>query len=180
MDANYERTHFTTLARYNAKANETLYGLLAALPGEEFEKPHGSYFISIKGILSHLITADINWLRRFRENFGDMELFSHPRLAPAGHAWTVYEFVSLRELARDRVVVDGLYSRFATEAGLERFGEALAYADSHGNPRRYVFRQILDHVFNHQTHHRGQVSQILDELGVEHDFSNILSVLDPA
>ena len=35
-------------------------------------------------------------------------------------------------------------------------------------------RDALDHVFNHQTHHRGQVSQILDEMGVAHDFSNLI------
>ena len=180
METNPERKHFTTLARYNAKANETLYGLLAAMGDGEFDKRRGSYFGSIKGILSHVITGDINWLRRFRGNFADLEILSNPRLAPAGHDWTVYEFASLRDLARDRVIVDGIYSGFTAMADLSRFSEVLAYTDSHGNPRRYVFREILDHVFNHQTHHRGQASQILDELGIEHDFSNILSVLDPA
>ena len=37
----------------------------------------------------------------------------------------------------------------------------LAYSDSSGAPRRYYCRDALDHVFNHQTHHRGQVHALL-------------------
>jgi uncharacterized damage-inducible protein DinB len=178
MSNDYDRDHFSLLARYNRSANETLFALLADLPEGEFDKEHGSYFDSIRGILNHLITCDINWMRRFRELFGNEGPLAHPRLDPAGHAWKTFEFDSLEALTRERGIVDGLLTDFIAGANTARFGEVLAYADSHGMPRRYVFREVLDHVFNHQTHHRGAIAQILDELGVENDFSNIYDILE--
>ncbi len=174
----FERAHFAILARYNGQANRELFDLLAALPPEEFTADHKSYFHSLKGILNHLLTCDINWMRRFREVFGAASPLDHPRLEPAGHAWTIYKCDTLSELRRERETVDRLLSAFVERADYARFGERLRYSDSHGTAREYTFREVLDHVFNHQTHHRGQVSQILDELGVEHDYSNILGVLE--
>jgi hypothetical protein len=65
----YDRRHFGYLARYNRSANQQLIGYLAALPASELAKARGSYFGSIQGLLNHIITTDINWLRRFRELF---------------------------------------------------------------------------------------------------------------
>ncbi len=170
----YARSHFAYLARYNRGANTALVGHLSALPASEISKPRGSYFGSIQGILDHTIMCDINWLRRFRELFASDEPLNRPRLAPAGHAWTVFEFPVFEEFRRERAVVDAIFEDWVALADTDRFGEVLAYSDSHGSPRRYYMHEALDHVFNHQTHHRGQVSQILDELGIEHDYSNLV------
>ena len=169
----YDSRHFAHLARYNRAANEALIGHLAALAPSEISKPRGSYFGSIQGVLDHVIMCDINWLRRFRELFASDEALNRPRLAPAGHAWTTYEFPLFEEFRRERGVVDAIFTDWIASADTSRFGEVLAYSDSHGTPKRYYLREALDHVFNHQTHHRGQISQILDELGIEHDFSGI-------
>jgi uncharacterized damage-inducible protein DinB len=173
-----DRRHFSYLARYNRAANEALVGLLDKLSPAELAKPRGSYFGSIQGILDHVIMCDINWLRRFRELFPEDEPLRRPRLSPPGHAWTVFEFPVFAEFKAERAKVDSILVDFAAAADSSRFGEVLAYSDSHGIARRYYFRDALDHVFNHQTHHRGQISQILDELGVEHDFSNLIGVAE--
>lgn len=178
MKIDLEKQHFGILARYNAAANKEVFRLVGDLPAEERTRARGSYFGSLKGILDHILLCDINWLRRFRGIFGEAGLLIHPRLAPSGYVWTVYSFDDFEGMREERVLVDSLFIDWVAGADTGRFGEALAYADSRGTPRRYVFREVLDHVFNHQTHHRGQVSQILDELGVVHDFSNILSVLE--
>ena len=174
MESDYDRRHFSILARYNRISNGTLLALLSDLNRGEFEAERGSHFGSIRGILGHLLMCDINWMRRFREVFGFEGSLAHPRLQPMGHAWTSIEFRTLEEFMGERTVVDGLLEDFVAEADTGHFGDILAYSDSQGTPRRYVFRDVLNHVFNHQTHHRGQVSQILDELGVEHDFSNMI------
>ncbi len=179
-----DRRHFAYLARYNKAANESLVGHLASLPPSEISKPRGSYFGSIQGVLDHVIMCDINWLRRFRELFtpdpkvGANEALNRPRLAPAGNDWTTYEFPLFEEFRRERGAVDAIFVDWIAAADTIRFGEVLAYYDSHGQPKRYYFREALDHVFNHQTHHRGQVSQILDELGIPHDYSNLIGVAE--
>jgi len=179
-----ERDHFSYLARYNRAANADLVGHLCSLPASELSKPRGSYFGSIQGVLDHVIMCDINWLRRFRELFapdpkvGKDEPLNRPRLAPPGHAWTKFEFPVFEEFARERAVVDAIFEDWIALADTGRFGEVLAYSDSHGAPKRYIFREALDHVFNHQTHHRGQVSQLLDEMGIVHDYSNLVDAAE--
>ena len=81
------------------------------------------------------------------------------------------------ELHSARKVLDGVISSWIDELAESRYGEIVRYTDTAGRPREYVAWQAIDHIFNHQTHHRGQVSEILDELLVEHDYSNLTSVL---
>ena len=171
----YDRRHFSYLARYNRRANEAMIGHLAALKAGETALPRGSFFGSIQGILDHVMSGDINWLRRFRELFGGDEPLTRARLSPSGHVWKTYEFPDFGDYRRERALVDAIFIDWIALADTARFGEVLAYNDSHGIPKRYYVRDALDHVFNHQTHHRGQVSQILDELGVEHDYSNLVN-----
>jgi uncharacterized damage-inducible protein DinB len=172
----YERRHFSYLARYNRAANEAMIAHLAALEPSTIGSPRGSFFGSISGILDHVIACDINWLRRFRILFPDDEPLNRPRLSPPGSAWTVFEFPNFDEYRRERALVDSIISDWIAIADVSRFGEVLEYLDSHGLPKRYYLRDAVDHFFNHQTHHRGQVSQILDELGIKHDYSNLIGV----
>jgi uncharacterized damage-inducible protein DinB len=174
----YDRRHFAYLARYNRGANESLVGHLASLPVGEISKPRGSWFGSIQGILDHAIMCDINWLRRFRILFPADEALNRPRLSPPGSEWTKFEFPIFEEYRRERAVVDAIFADWIASADTSRFGEVLAYSDSHGIPKRYYVRDALDHVFNHQTHHRGQVSQILDELGIANDYSNLIGAAE--
>jgi uncharacterized damage-inducible protein DinB len=173
-----ERRHFAQLARYNRFVNQALIESLSRLSPAALAEPRGSYFRSIQGILDHVITCDINWLRRFRELFPEDEPLHRPRLAPPGHAWTSLAFPDFAEFRRERALVDGLFVDWIAMADTSRFGEVLAYRDSHDQPLRFYCRDALDHVFNHQTHHRGQVSQILDELKLEHDWSNLIGVAE--
>jgi len=179
----YDRRHFTMLARYNRITNDKLFALLATLEAgskeSEFAKERGAYFGSLRGIANHVLACDVHWMRRFREIFGYFGPLAHARLQPDGHVWTKFEIETLEELTRERRVVDGLLEDFAATADTGRFDEVLRYRDSAGTELRFIFRDALSHVFNHQTHHRGQMSQILDELGVEHDFSDLLDCLAP-
>jgi uncharacterized damage-inducible protein DinB len=172
----YDRRHFSYLARYNRLADEAMVAHLAALGPGAMASPRGSYFGSIQGIADHILCCDINWLRRFRELFAKDEPLNRPRLAPAGHAWVDLSFPDFGEYRRERAVVDAIFEDWIAMADTSRFGEVLAYSNSEGRSKRYYFRDALDHVFNHQTHHRGQISQILDVLGAKHDYSNLIDV----
>jgi uncharacterized damage-inducible protein DinB len=172
----YDRRHFGYLARYNRSANEQLLGHLALLPTSELVKPRGSYYGSIQGILDHIFTGDMNWLRRFRELCPSDEPLRS--LTPPGCAWAVRAFSQFDEYRRERTGVDAIIEDWIARTDSSHFGGILAYADSRGAPRRYYLRDALDHMFNHQTHHRGQVSHILDDMGVAHDFSNLILVAE--
>lgn len=146
-------TLFTMLARYNSWANARLYDAAGRLTPAQYRADRGAFFRSVHGTLNHLLTTDRIWMQRFT---GEGE-------APDRLDAILHEDLPALRAARDaedvRIVafVDGLsetalagtisYRRVTTP---ERFVQPLAPA--------------LLHLFNHQTHHRGQAHALLTGL----------------
>jgi uncharacterized damage-inducible protein DinB len=158
------------LAAYNASMNDKLYGVCGALPDEERKRDRGAFFKSIHGTLNHLLLADSVWMGRFEgKPFAirglDQELYA-----------------SFDELLAARREMDARIARWAdnlTEAALEakiEFTSALTK-----KTHRATLWGVVVHFFNHQTHHRGQLTTLLSQLGVDYGSTDLLlmpSVLD--
>ncbi len=146
--------HFKRLAAYNAWANARLYDAATALNDFERKRDIRGYFQSLHGTLNHMLGADRIWLRRLT---GEGEAPS--RLDEILFA----DFNTLREA---REVEDKRLSAFIADldpAGLEAVVE---YQNTRGEPKALPLKLILAHMFNHQTHHRGQATHMLRQLGV--------------
>src|SRR5689334_18346677 len=148
------KRHFTMMAAYNRWANIRLYNMAGALPDELYRKPAGVYFKSLHGTLNHLLTADRIWMCRL-EGRGD-----HPGKLNA----TLHDdLASLREA---RVAEDQRIIQFIDRLDAADFEKFWDYKTLNGTPQRQQLREILAHLFNHQTHHRGQAHAALTALGV--------------
>ena len=154
MTATPMHDHFATLARYNRWANRRLYAAVAALPDAEYRKARRAFFGSLHGTLNHLLVADRIWLGRIAG-------------VDAGIAaldTILYDGLDALRAAREREderiigVVDDLAA-----ASLE---SPLYYRTTAEAPRATPLRWVLSHLFNHQTHHRGQVHDMLGQTEV--------------
>lgn len=148
------KTHFLMMAQYNAWANERLYRMAVALPDDLYRRDAGAYFKSLHGTLNHLLTADRIWMRRLT-GVGD-----HPNNLDA----IVFDDLQLLTAARRQE--DERIIRFVealTESGFEEMWD---YRTLNGTPQRQTRREIFAHLFNHQTHHRGQAHAILTAVGI--------------
>ncbi len=146
--------HFSRFAAYNAWANARLYDAATALTDFERKRDIKGYFTSLHGTLNHLLSADRIWLHRLT---GAGE-------PPASLDAILYEtFEELREAreAEDKRISD--FVSALTDADLEA---ELAYENTRGEAKTLARQMILTHLFNHQTHHRGQATQMLRQLGV--------------
>ncbi len=148
------KDHFRMMARYNAWANARLCRAAATLPEEDYRRDAGAYFGSLHGTLNHLLVADRIWLHRLT---GTGEL---PRALNA----TLCE--SLPELTAAREAEDGRLATYVESLADAQFEAPLEYRTLAGVPQRGRIREVLAHLFNHQTHHRGQAHAILTRLGV--------------
>jgi len=143
--------HFKTLARYNAWANRRLYEVCGALPSEEYARPRRAFFGSIHNTLNHILVGDRIWLGRIEGKEHGITALNQ----------ILYEdFASLRaareaEDARIERLLGGL-----DEVGLAR---RHVYKTSAGAPQETRLEWILTHLFYHQTHHRGQVHDMLSQ-----------------
>ena len=148
------KTHFAMMARYNSWANARLFRMASALQDELYRKEIGAYFRSLHGTLNHLLVADRIWMRR---------------LTGVGHHPDVLNailFDDLPSLHAARVQEDGRISGFLQGLEESAFEEMSDYRTLNGTPQRQRRREILAHLFNHETHHRGQAHAILTVLGV--------------
>lgn len=147
------RAHLRTMAGYNTWANRRLYAAAEALPDDAYRQPVGVFFGSLHGTLNHLLAADRIWMRRLTGT-GDapdrldailFDRLADLRVARAG------------EDRRIETYVEGL-----TEAGL---AASMAYRTTSGAAQTQPVWEVLAHLFNHQTHHRGQAHAALTRLG---------------
>jgi uncharacterized damage-inducible protein DinB len=142
------------MAAYNRWANRLVYDAAGALSEDELHRDTGAFFGSIFGTLSHLLTADRVWLNRFTgEGPRPAALDERPYS-------TFPELRAAREIEDIRIIayVDGL-----TEAQLA--GQISYTPLTSPDPVQSRLAPTLTHVFNHQTHHRGQAHMGLTVLG---------------
>jgi uncharacterized damage-inducible protein DinB len=148
------KTHFEMMASYNAWANARLFRMASALADELYRKDVGAYFKSLHGTLNHLLVADRIWMRRLT-GVGDHPVKLNETL-----------FDDLSSLHAARVEEDSRITGFVQGLAEPAFEEDLEYRMLNGTVQRQPRREVLAHLFNHQTHHRGQAHVILTVLGV--------------
>jgi uncharacterized damage-inducible protein DinB len=146
--------HFKILARYNAWATQRLLTACDALSEEQYRRDVGLFFKSIHGTLNHLLVGEhMLWYRRFSEGASPkvaLDMEAEPdrvRLAQA-----------LREGAAN-------WQSLIESWPAERFDGKLSCITTKGQAVSLPFAATLAHVFNHGTHHRGQISAALTMLG---------------
>ena len=148
------KAHFVMMAKYNAWVNERLYRMAAALPDQLYRRDVGAYFKSLHGTLNHLLTADRIWMRRLTGE-GD-----HPTKLDAIVFDDHPSLTAARQKEDERII------HFVNGTAESSFEEMRDYRTLKGTLHRQTLAEILAHLFNHQTHHRGQAHAILTIVGV--------------
>lgn len=147
------REHARLMARYHGWAFGKVLDEVARLSDEEYRRDRGLFFSHIHGTLNHLLLVDLIWHGRL---VGQVAAFNTLRDEIEADRQRLAE----RLLARDRVwleYLDGLSD--ADLAGIA------SYRMLDGTPRRLPRASCILHVFNHGTHHRGQISTALSQAG---------------
>jgi len=169
---------FQNLARYNERANQELFESLSHLTGRARQRDTGSWFGSLHGILNHIIICDINWLRRYRALQPDSPVLNDPALDPPNLSWDHDLHTDFRGLEDHRRLVDVLIRAWFDAFPPARYKESFQYRDSVGTPRSARAGQAFEFLFLHQTHHRGQISQVLDMLGQPNNIADNAAYLE--
>jgi uncharacterized damage-inducible protein DinB len=141
-----------TLLDYHYWARDRVLGAVAALPPEQFTRDMGSSFKSIRDTLGHVYSAEWAWYSRWQgtsptallpaEQFPDVESLRA--------AWSAHE-------TKMRAFLESL--------GEEGISRVIEYTLLNGQPGATAFWQMLQHVVNHASYHRGQVTTMLRQLG---------------
>ena len=148
------RKHLATLARYNLWATRRLFEHVDALPEADYRRDAGLFFKSVHGTLNHLLVGEhLLWFRRFAAA-------ESPPLALNAEAEPD------RQHLREGLVESAqAWPPFVAGCDAARFDGMIHYTTTRGVPMSLPFAATLAHVFNHATHHRGQISAAITSMG---------------
>ncbi|HXF27739.1 MAG TPA: DinB family protein [Bryobacteraceae bacterium] len=137
---------------YTAWASQRLVEAAAALPETEIIHDFKTADKSVLGTLVHIYVSDRIWLARLQ---------NAPHSVPANSAADLH----LAVLQNDWPILHNRWKQWAVGLTDESVQQILSYTDTRGRQWEEPLWQLILHVVNHGTHHRGQVSGFLRSLG---------------
>lgn len=162
-------SYVQTLARYNQWQNQSLYRAAATLSESERMADAGAFFGSIDATLRHILWADQLWLSRF----ADLP-------TPEGRFldWTA-QFPGFLALTAAREALDEVILGWAAKVSPEWLAGSVTWTSVMlGGERTQSAGLLVVHMFNHQTHHRGQVHALLTRLDAKPDDTDLTLLPD--
>ncbi|MFX1496936.1 MAG: DinB family protein [Promethearchaeota archaeon] len=169
------KTVFELFSKYNKLTNIDMIKVLEGVESNKLTEDLGSYYLSIMGLLNHQLHADIGWLRVLGTHISSLdfipsllERFPTERLPPDKLYWK-----TLDEYKGVRSEIDDMIERTVKSLPASEYSTKIVVEGRRGK-FEYIIWHILSHLFNHETHHRGGVSVLLDQLNIENDYSSLL------
>ncbi|MET3514542.1 putative damage-inducible protein DinB [Pseudacidovorax sp. 1753] len=157
----------TLMADYNRWMNERLYDAAATLPEAALFEGRGAFFGSLFATLGHIVAADLIWLNRFVQLPALAGLGAPLSQLPAPTGLRDRLADSLPMLRERRMQTDVVICDMARRLAPADFDQVLRYGNTAGASQAKRFGPLLQHFFNHQTHHRGQATTLLFQAGVD-------------
>ena len=154
---------YTPLAGYNQWANGLIYRCASGLPDKDYRRNQGAFFGSIHNTLNHLLVGDRVWTQRIRGEASGIE-----RLDEVLHD-------NFADLHAARKQEDLAFIELVESLSDEDLTSSISYATMDGTPCETPVWVILTTLFNHQTHHRGQVHTMLSQSGANPQSMDVIT-----
>jgi len=166
------------LGKYNQYADNQVIRILEKLDESERSKDRKSFAVSLHGLLDHIFESTLFFHKQLRNTFLELDYLNHKFIGFD----TVYKKINLPDFNELKTAVDLIDKEFVDFLGYiseEELNKAVQVNSFIGVEKLSVWFVILQCI-NHATHHRGEISQILDEMGIENDYSGIRQNYDNA
>ena len=157
--------NFVMLAHYNQRINKQLLDVCSKLPNSKLHQQTHSFFPNIISYWNHILFGDLILLNRVAKisttSLSTSSLVAFPTpVAPTDiYSHELTEFAEIRS-ELDKLLID--YCNSLTE---QEVSSILSYKTTEGDDVTKPLSDVMQHLFNHQTHHRGQLTCILSQLG---------------
>ena len=150
-----ELTGLETMVRYKAWADNVFYQAISELPDEEVKRERPMLFGSILRLLHHIYSMDVVW---------KSHLQGVPHNFTKRNPKSSLSFADLREI---QASINDWYKSYVDHLGVETYSESVSFnfiGGARGEMRR---GEIVQHVVNHASYHRGHIEGVLYQLSVE-------------
>lgn len=169
--------HIRLLACYSQWMNTRVYDAAARLPLEELNRDRGAYFGSIMGTLNHLMVGDTIWLKRFACHPSSASHLTEVLALPSPARLDQRLFEDFDALRSHRAWLDEKILDWSTQLSDSDLDDTLNYRNTMGVQSSRLYGSLVLHFFNHQTHHRGQLSTLLYQAGADIGVPDLLALI---
>jgi uncharacterized damage-inducible protein DinB len=170
--------HIALLATYNQWMNRKVLDAAHRLNDEELLADRGAFFGSILGTLNHLVLGDTVWLKRFTQHPAGYTALAPLSTVDAPPRLDQLAFADIRALSARRAWLDPIIIEWAQSISEPDLDQHLRYHNMAGIEANKNFYGLVTHFFNHQTHHRGQVTTLLTQAGQDVGVTDLLRLID--
>jgi len=146
--------NFQLLANFNKWANDKIISSTKELVEVDYKKDRGAYFLSIHGTLNHILIVDRAYISRLKGKEHGLKSLD----------LILYE--NLTELEEARIIEDKGLIDLVNDLTATSLQKKITYQSFNGTSTTLTVSEILMTLFNHQTHHRGQVHNMLSQAGI--------------
>ena len=165
------------MARYNQWMNRKLYDKVQQLSAEAIGEYRGAFFDSILGTLNHIMVTDLLWLHRYTSNKSCSDALAAVDDFPMPASLRDIIYDDIQQLADSREALDQLILSFSETWDEMMLTELVRYRSMDDEMQVRSLGELLQHQFNHQTHHRGQVTTLLFQAGIDPEVTDLLAMM---
>ncbi len=166
------------LAEYNQLMNQRQYAAAETLSRDELCEDKGAFFKSIIGTLNHILVGDIIWLKRFAAHPSSSESLSYISNLETPKSLGVILFMDFHELKSERERIDAIIVNWIKHLCDADVHECISYTNMAGKSYCMPYVSLINHLFLHQTHHRGQITTLLSQYGVDFGETDLIEIID--
>lgn len=151
-----------TLYDFNSWANHKMLDASETLTPEQFTRNLGSSFGSVRDTLAHIYAAEWLWLERWQDR--------HPTELPSAA-----DYPTLASLREAWMPLERNLNKFVTALTADDLPRLLTSRTTAGKSFTNSFQEMLQHLANHGTYHRGQVTTLLRQLGAHAPATDLIA-----
>ena len=169
--------HIKLMAAYNVWMNTKVYEVAAKLTPAALGRDRQAFFKSIQGTLNHIAVADTMWLKRFALHSAGSAVFDPIRQIAMPTTLDQVLFTDFGALSEYRKLLDATITAWVELLTENDFEQLFDYTTTKGVATRKRLSGVVLHFFNHQTHHRGQVTTQLSQAGCDVGGTDLLVLI---
>jgi uncharacterized damage-inducible protein DinB len=170
------KEHVYLMADYNQWMNQKIFEVVGTLSPENLHEDKGAFFGSIFATLNHLVVADTLWLKRFSPLLEEIDAFQPIVTLATPKALDQFVTNNFNDLKDHRQLLDETLLEVASLLTDKQLLQTINYTNNKGVAANKTLFNLLMHLFNHQTHHRGQVTTLLSQSGLDVGITDLVFI----
>ena len=172
-----ELKQFSLLAKYNQLMNKRIYKAASLLSQEELKSDRGAFYGSVLGTLNHILVGDIVWLKRFSSHPSSKRSLLYLSILNTPKSLDTILFSDLKSLYKEREKIDSVIIEWISALSTDDINDYVSYQDMAGLAFKKQYASLINHLFLHHVHHRGQVTTLISQSGFNFGDTDLIELI---